>query len=190
MLSPEFLRAKFEAGLTYDAYVDSGKEADRAAWRAFQAGAHLTPDQRRLIESFRRQINILVVSGTWCGDCVKQIPFLKLIEDANPQRIRARYVDRDQHRDLAERVMLCGGLRVPVVLLLNEDFDLMSLEGDRSLTRYRALAARQLGAACELPHAPTAASEVAETLADWVDSVERVHLMARLSTKLRERYRD
>lgn len=86
--------------------------------------------------------------------------------------------------------MLCGGLRVPVVLILNEDFDVLSVEGDRSLARYRALAARQLGPACPLPGAPVPDDEVAATRQDWVDAFERAHLMARLSTKLRQRYAD
>ena len=66
--------------------------------------------------------------------------------------------------DLAERLKICGGLRVPVVLILNEDFDVLSVEGDRTLSRYRALAARQLGPSCPLPGAPVPDDEVAATM--------------------------
>ncbi|MEL6311834.1 MAG: thiol reductase thioredoxin, partial [Pseudomonadota bacterium] len=81
-------------------------------------------------------------------------------------------------------------LRVPVVLILNEDFDLLALEGDRTLSRYRAMAARQLGPSCPLPGARVTAEEVEATLQDWVDAFERAHIMARLSTKLRQRHGD
>lgn len=101
-----------------------------------------------------------------------------------------RVLNRDSHMDLAEKVMICGGYRVPTVIFLNEDFDLVGLSGDKSLSRMRAVAARRLGASCPLPGAEAAQDEVAATLSDWVNEVERVHLLVRLSTKLRTRYQD
>jgi thiol-disulfide isomerase/thioredoxin len=170
--------------------VASGSEGHRRAWADFRAGVALTDGHRELLGGFTRRLNVVVSSGTWCGDCVQQVPMVDAIAGAVGGLIEARYIDRDEHEELAERVMLCGGLRVPVVLILNEDFDLLSLEGDRSLSRYRAMAARQLGPSCPLPGAPVPAEEVAATLQDWVDAFERAHLMARLSTKLRQRHGD
>ncbi|MEO1512692.1 MAG: hypothetical protein AAFU70_11515, partial [Planctomycetota bacterium] len=121
---------------------------------------------------------------------VQQLPLVRLIELANPGKIRCRYVDRDQNLDLAEPLKICGGLRVPVGVLLNEDMDVLALVGDRSISRYRAMAARQLGPSCPLPGAPVPPDEVAATLADWVEHFERAHLVCRLSTKLRQRYAD
>lgn len=190
MLTSGFLRSTFDAGLTYDDYVSSGSDGHRRAWADFRAGVGLTDGHRELLGGFTRRLNVVVSSGTWCGDCVQQVPMVDAIAGAVGGLIEARYVDRDEHAELAERVMLCGGLRVPIVLILNEDFDLLSLEGDRSLSRYRAMAARQLGPSCPLPGAPVPAEEVAATLQDWVDAFERAHLMARLSTKLRQRHAD
>lgn len=190
MLTPELLRAKFEAGLPYDQYVASGKPADRQAWSDFAAGLSLTGDQRCLLAGFTRRLHVVAISGTWCGDCVKQLPFLNLIERERPDLIQTRYLDRDVHMDWAETLPICGATRVPVVIFANEDFDFLALEGDRSLSRYRALAARQLGASCEIPTARTGDGEVSLTQADWVGYVERVQLMCRLSTKLRERHGD
>ena len=101
-----------------------------------------------------------------------------------------RLVDRDQHKDLSDRVMICGGHRVPVFIFMTEEFDFLSLSGDRSLTRYRALAARQLGPSCPVPGAPIPADELAGTIQDWVDELERVHLICRLSPKLRQKHAD
>lgn len=190
MLTADLIRTKFDQGLDYDAYVATGKPEDQQAWRTFAAGLALTPEQQALIAGFVRTVNILVISGTWCGDCVKQVPFLRLFEIANPAKVRLRLLDRDEHMDLASQVTICGGTRVPVVIFANEDFDFLALEGDRTLSRYRALAARQLGAACELPGSSTDADEVSQTLSDWLDALERAHLICRLSTKLRERHGD
>lgn len=198
MLTPDFLRAKFDAALPYDRYVESGTPAHRDNWRSFHARVTLTDRHRSLLAGFTRRMNVLAISGTWCGDCVQQCPMLDHVARASPsdprergeRLIRLRLLDRDEHADLSRLVMLCGGLRVPTVLFLNEDFDLCGLLGDRTLSRYRAIAARQLGPSCPLPGAPVPADEVAATLDDWVDEVERVQLMLRLSPKLRERHGD
>ncbi len=189
MIEPSFLESKFREALPYEGYVGKGKPEHQRAWTAFRTRADLTPAQEALVGGFVRRLPVLVVSGTWCGDCVQQIPFIDAIDRAGPT-VEARYLDRDLHADLSSRLMLCGGLRVPVVLILNEDFDILSVEGDRTLSRYRALAARQLGASCPLPGGSVPDDEVAATRQDWVDAFERAHLMARLSTKLRTKYED
>jgi hypothetical protein len=77
-----------------------------------------------------------------------------------------------------------------MAIFMAEDFEFVSLFGDRSLTRYRAIAAKQLGAACAVPGAPVPDDELAGTLQDWLDEVERVHLLLRLSTRLRQKHND
>lgn len=190
MLTPDYLRTKFEQGLRYDQYVATGKPHEQDNWKSFAARVSLTDQQASLLKGFVRKVDALIVSGTWCGDCVQQCPMLGAIEQANPELIRVRFLDRDEHMDLAERLKICGGTRVPVGLLLNEDADVLALVGDRSLARYRAMAAKQLGGACPLPGAPVPQDEIAATLQDWVDWFERAHLMCRLSTKLRQRHGD
>jgi hypothetical protein len=86
--------------------------------------------------------------------------------------------------------MICGGLRVPTVLFLSEDFEFISIHGDKSLSRLRAKAAKSLGASCPLPAAGVNTDETAATLADWVREFEFAHLVVRLSPKLRERHDD
>lgn len=189
MFDTRLLQEKHEAGLAYDEYVATGTPQHRAAWTDFRARADLTGAQAGLVGAFTRRLPVIAVSGVWCGDCAQQLPFLDAINLAAPL-VDVRYLDRDEHADLADRLTLCGGRRVPVVLILNEDFDVLAVEGDRTLSRYRALAARQLGPSCPLPGAPVPDDEVAATRQDWVDAFERAHLMARLSTKLRARHGD
>jgi len=66
----------------------------------------------------------------------------------------------------------------------------VSAFGDRTLSRYRALAQRQLGPSCPLPGAPVPDDEIAATFQDWMDEIERVQLLCRLSTKLRTKHGD
>lgn len=199
VLNPASLRALFQRAQPFDAYVAGGTPDQQSAWRAFELSARqnapMSDAQRALVASFTRRINVLVLSGTWCGDCVQQCPLLHHIAQCNPAvgaagSIDLRFIDRDDARELSESMQVCGGRRVPLAFMLNEDFEFVSLMGDKTLSRLRAAAARQLGASCPLPGAPVPADEVAATRADWLAEIERVHLLLRLSPKLRSRHQD
>jgi thiol-disulfide isomerase/thioredoxin len=190
MLTNDFFRAKFEQGLPYDEYVATGSKSQQESWAAARARVRLTDAQRTLLESFRRLSPVLVLSGTWCGDCVQQCPILHAIEEAAPRCVHVRFLDRDRHLDLAERVRICGGLRVPTAIFLDEDYGFVSILGDRTLSRYRAIARRNLGAGCPLPWAEPPSDEVAACIQDWINEFERVQLLLRLSPRLRERHGD
>ncbi|MBY0311287.1 MAG: thioredoxin family protein [Phycisphaerales bacterium] len=189
-LAQPALAESFRAAMPYDQYVAAGKPNEVANWQAFHARVALTPAQRTLIAGFSRQINVLCLSGTWCGDCVQQVPLIDHIQRACLGKINARYLERDAHKALSDALKVCGGNRVPITIFLNEDLEFVSLFGDRTLNRYRALAAKQLGGACPIPGATVPNDEIAAQLQDWVDEFERVNLLLRLSSKLRQRHGD
>ena len=101
-----------------------------------------------------------------------------------------KWLDRDEHPERAGQIRIHAGLRVPDRIFMAEDYEPVSIMGDRTLSRYRALAAKQLGAACPLPGAPVPTEELQATLQDWLDEFERVHLLLRLSGRLREKHGD
>ncbi|MAD19437.1 MAG: thiol reductase thioredoxin [Planctomycetaceae bacterium] len=187
-LPTDLLSTTHAAGLDFEAYVatDPKRAPD---WRAIHERTTLTPSRRTLIEGFVRRLNVIVVSGTWCGDCVQQGPLLARIAEAS-DLIDLRWVDRDEQPELASRVRINGGDRVPVAVFMNEFFEPVSILGDRTLNRYRAIAARNLGPSCPLPNAPVADSELDDTLQDWLDEFERVQLLLRLSPRLRAHHGD
>lgn len=187
-LTTDLLSTTHAAGLGFEEYVatDPKRAAD---WMAIHERTTLTSGQRSLIAGFVRRINVIVVSGTWCGDCVQQGPLLARIAEGS-DLIDLRWVDRDEHPELASRLRINGGDRVPVAVFMNEFFEPVSILGDRTLTRYRAIAARNLGPSCPLPGAPVPAEELAGTLQEWLDEFERVQLLLRLSPKLRALHAD
>lgn len=189
-MDSNYLRSKHEAGLIYEAYVATGNPQQQENWRKIHEQAGLTDAQRQLIVSWTRPIKVIGLSGIWCGDCVQQCPLMARIAEANPRVIDLRWLDRDQHMDLQQRVAINAGHRVPVLIFCAEDYELVSWYGDRTLTRYRGLAQRKLGAACPLPGAPLAQDELAQTLAEWLNEFERVHWLLRLSTRFRKIYND
>lgn len=193
-MNSQFLQSKFAVGLSYADYLKTGTSIQQENWTKIFNQAHLTAAQTQLLGSFTRRINVLALSGIWCGDCVQQGPLIQRIALTCPPAgnggIDLRWLDRDLHKDLQQQVRINGGDRVPVAIFCSEDYELVGWFGDRTLNRYRALAARHLGASCPLPGAAVSPDELAGTLQDWVDQFERVHLLLRLSTRLRQKYRD
>ena len=185
-----FLAQKFAAALPYDRYLKTGTDEQQRRWQQLFDVARLTAAQTALVAGFTREMKVLVVSGIWCGDCVQQCPLIARIAEANPARVELRFVDRDLHKDLSGQMRINAGDRVPVALFLAEDCELCSIFGDRTLSRYRALAAKHLGAACPLAIVPPDADELAATLQDWLDEFERIQLMLRLSARLRQMHGD
>lgn len=190
MFNAEFLQAKFQQALSYPAYLATGNPDQQHRWGQVYDAARLTQPQQSALAGFVRSMNVLVVSGIWCGDCVQQCPLMQRIAEGNAQKIALRLLDRDQHRDLIEPLRLNGGDRVPVVLFLAEDFQFCGVYGDRTLNRYRALAERQLGPSCPTGLIAPGKEEMAATVQDWLNEFERVQLMLRLSARLRQKHGD
>ena len=186
----DFLSKTFAAAVPYDEYVRGGTDEQQRRWQQVWDVAGLADDQVRLIRSFTRRLHVLVVSGIWCGDCVQQCPLIQKIAAANSNSIHLRLVDRDAHPELSAELKINGGARVPVVLFLSEDYELCSIYGERTLSRYRAIARRQLGPSCEIAIAPPDQDEMKATLQDWLNEFERVQLMLRISPRLRQKHND
>src|SRR5215831_12819053 len=123
-MDAKFLSEKFERALSYDRYVLTGTEEQQRRWKqTYDAAASaVTAAQRETMSGFVREMNLLIVSGIWCGDCVQQCPLIQLIGEINPAKIHLRLIDRDEHKDLSGQLKINTGDRVPVTLFLAEDF--------------------------------------------------------------------
>lgn len=189
-MTPKFFQDKFSSALSYPDYLKTGTDDQQHRWQQVYNLAHLTTAQESLIKAFARQMNLLIISGIWCGDCVQQCPLIARIAEANPEKIALRILDRDQHRDLSENFRMNGGDRIPVLISLSEDFEFCGLFGERTISRYRAIAHRHLGPACPTGIVAPDQEELSATLADWLTEIERIQLMLRLSPRLRQKYGD
>jgi hypothetical protein len=181
---------QFSYSLRYVQYLATVTEEQQRRWTQVYDIARLDATQRELISGFQRAMKILVHSGIWCGDCVEQCPLIQRIAEANPVKINLRFLERKMNTELKEELRINGGSRVPVVLFYSEDDMWCATSGDRTLNRYRALALKRLGPSCPTGILPPDKSEVEATLADWLNDVERVQLMLRLTPRLREKHQD
>lgn len=181
--------AEFPQGLKYHEFLARhGSDERRRRWNGVYERVQLTAAQRALLAGFTRQMKVLCVTS-WCGDCVNQCPIFQRLADVSPA-IDVRYFDRDVHSGLQAAVRLCGGERVPVVVFLSEDDQFCGVFGDRTLAKYRQMAVDQLGPACPSGIVPPQQSLLDATTQDWLNEFERIQLMLRLSSRLRQKHGD
>ena len=189
-LRSDLYRAAFRGAVGYRDYVAAGSDRQRAAWeRAEAAVPPLPEDAGARLDPAGRIVNILCLSGIWCGDCVRSVPIAARIAEAAGPSVNLRLVDRDAIPELRDELRVLGAMRVPVTVFLTEDFHEIGRYGDRPLAVYREKAANELGAACPLPGSADGGALRAET-DEWLDVFERMILMARLAPPLRARHGD
>lgn len=182
--------AKFATGRSYrDFLTNYGTDEHRRRWQQVHDAVRLTPEQTTLLASFRRKMPVLCLAGAWCGDCVEQCPIFDHFAQASSV-IDLKFFDRDVDADLAAELTVCGGARVPVLLFLSEDGHPVHRLGDRTLTKYRQIAANQLGDACPTGLAAPSSSMLSAVTQEWLNEFERVHLILRTSPRLRKVHND
>ncbi len=192
LLNADILERKFGQGTVYGDFVASGEpEGHRPRWDERYAQLSLDDSQAALVAGFSRVMNVLCLTGTWCGDCALQGSAMVRIAEANPGAIHLRYLPRhEQHADLITKAAINGGFRVPVTWFMSEDFEPVAVFGDRTLSRYRSIALKQLGAEGATVLAPPPSDPVREVLREVLDLFERSQLLLRLSARLREKHGD
>ncbi|MBQ04654.1 thiol reductase thioredoxin [Candidatus Bathyarchaeota archaeon] len=185
----EFWRELFNKALEYEAYLADNKSEHIKRWRDSEARIpDLSKRQLNCLRGYSRNLNVLVYSGIWCGDCSRQGPLLKVIADACGDDVKLRFIDRETSTDLKDELRIVGATRVPIVVFFSEDFWEIARFGERTLSIYRAKAARDIGRKFDAGILSPKARE--RELAEWTDIFERVLIMLRLSPPLRKKYGD
>lgn len=86
---------------------------------------------------------------------------------------------------VAEELQICGAPRVPQLVFLSEDWYECERFGERSLARYRAIAAKKhQGPNCSTGLFAPPTDAVAADVAEWLSHFERIQLMLLTSPRL------
>ena len=185
----DFWKRHFSIAYDYDSFINLGKPEEISQWRdRAERTPELTTEQKTRLQNYNRELNVLVYAGTWCGDCSRQAPMLKKIAEAAGSKVNLRFIERETSKELQDELRIVGGLRVPIIVFLTEDFWELGRFGERLLHVYRSKAAREIGRGIDEGVLSPKALE--KEMSEWVDIFERMLLMVRLSPPLRRRHGD
>ena len=185
----DFFREYFAKAAPYEEYLSQGNPTHIKRWRDFEGRLSLNEDLKSRLKGFQRTMPVLVLSGVWCGDCARQGPMLRLIEQSS-SLMQFRFIDNRQNPELQDELRINGAAKVPVIVAFSEDFFEVSRFGDRHLSVYQRKAVNELGPACDPGIVPPSSDSLHTELREWIDFFERCQLVLRLSPQLRERYND
>ena len=179
---------KFTTGHTLPQFLAKyASDTDRARWARAIEQTSITDAQKQLLAKFTRSMNVMVLGGAWCGDCVSQCPIFEKFAEVAP--ITVRYIDRDEHPDAQEALRINGGNRVPVIVFFSEDGHEVSRYGELTLARYRQRI-EQLSEGCSTGIVKGTDPVQLQVVQDWLNEFERVQWMLRLSQRLRQLHGD
>ena len=79
----ELFERAFGGAAAYSDYLITGNTRERKAWgRAEAALPELSDDAKGRLEPAGRIVNVLCLSGIWCGDCVRSVPIVARLAEA------------------------------------------------------------------------------------------------------------
>lgn len=122
------VRQRFEAADTFAQYLDRVEE-NRELWHGIHQRVRL-PDgalERARALGPRR---LLAISEDWCGDAVNTLPVVARLAEETPEW-ELRVVDRDANPELMDRYLTDGSRSIPVVVVLDRDFQEVGWWGPR-----------------------------------------------------------
>ncbi len=123
-------RADYEAGVSFDEYL-AGVQKNADLWRGIYGRAIVHASEIDAIEATGRHWYLLVLSEDWCGDAVNTVPVVARLA-AQASNVDMRVLARDEHLDVMDRHLSpTGGRAIPVVIVLDKDFNEVGWWGSR-----------------------------------------------------------
>jgi hypothetical protein len=112
----------FVSGKNFDDWISSGEsEENREKIREAVGKLPMPPKVQKCLKNLSRPVHVVAIAEDWCGDVVRHVPVLEKIDRAS-DRVRVRYISREQHPDAFCRFLTNGGEAIPKFVFLSEDF--------------------------------------------------------------------
>ncbi len=182
--------AKYPDGLPYADFLKRyGSNEYRRRWACVYDQVHLNEEQRKILSGFVREMKVLCLAGAWCPESVNQCPIFERFVEVAP-KIKIHYFDRDENQDLMQALQICGGNRIPVVVFLSEDDKFCGIYGERTLAEYKQMAIDHVEPSCPSGIVPQSQNLLDAITQEWLHEFQRVQLMLRLSSRLRQLHGD
>ena len=114
------LREYFDIGLTVDAYTQLLNDDQTDLHKLYERRADIDSTHVEAIKAAGTN-NILVITEPWCGDSLAIFPVIANLFTRAGYEIRI--IRRDEHTDLIDRFLTNGGRAIPIVIVLDEEFN-------------------------------------------------------------------
>jgi hypothetical protein len=125
----ETLKQRFLAGKTFSEFLHRPKK-NSELWDALYQRATLSGDVAAGAARVRYPWHLLVLSEDWCGDSINTLPVIARLTEAQPL-IDMRIIGRDVNPDLIDSHLTGMSKSIPVIILLDEDFNEIGWWGPR-----------------------------------------------------------
>jgi thioredoxin family protein len=112
----------FEGGQDYETWLKGGESPDnQAAMESLRAALELPPAVAGFLGALDKPVHVIAIAEDWCGDVVRHVPMLRLMEEACPH-VRVRFIARADHPDVFARFLTNGGEAIPKFVFLSDQF--------------------------------------------------------------------
>ncbi|HEX7981093.1 MAG TPA: thioredoxin family protein [Gemmatimonadaceae bacterium] len=115
------MRQRFESALTFAEFLEQA-QANAALWRDAYRLVRVPEDAAARLAAIPGRWHFLVMVEDWCGDGVNVLPLLTRLAEAAPN-VDLRVIGRDDNADLMDTHLTNGSRSIPVVMVLDEDYE-------------------------------------------------------------------
>lgn len=123
------LKQRFLAGESFSEFLHRSKE-NSELWDTLYKRATLSDDAAARAARVRHPWHLLVLSEDWCGDSINTLPVIARLTETQPL-IDMRIIGRDVNPDLIDSHLTGLSKSIPVIILLDEDFNEIGWWGPR-----------------------------------------------------------
>ena len=96
LMTTSILKAEFDSAKPFKEFIARMSLNHQPQWRERYGRLELSGPQQAVVDSFSRSMNILCLTGPWCGDCALQGAAFARIADASGGKIALRFLVRDE----------------------------------------------------------------------------------------------
>jgi thiol-disulfide isomerase/thioredoxin len=141
-------RARFDQGLTYDAYKEQ-MTRNRDRLEENERRVDLSKEDLAAFRDLPSPVKVLVLAEDWCGDVIANLPVLgRLAKESG--KLDVRIFLRDQNDDIMQRYLNKGQFKsIPVFVFFDDAFHELGhwIERPASVTEIRAKRRKDIFAA-------------------------------------------
>jgi len=120
--------ARYEGAPTFSAYLDSVAKHPEL-WQGVYRTAVISGEAAERLRQIPGTWRLLALSEDWCGDAVSILPVIARLAERSGTDLRV--LPRDANADLMDAHLTSGTRSVPVVMVLNDAYEVATWWGPR-----------------------------------------------------------